>query len=214
MKLYSYWRSTAAYRVRLALELKGIAYEIVPVSLLPGVAEHRRDEYRERNPQMLVSFLENGATGIAQSQAILEYLEETHPEPALLPDTAAERAAVRSFCNAICCDIHPLNNLRVLLYLNEELGVSDDQRNAWYAHWIHEGFRSAELVAAASGGPFVFGEQVTLADVCLVPQMYNAHRFKVPVEDYPQLAAIEKHCNTLPAFGAALPKNQPDASAA
>jgi maleylacetoacetate isomerase len=213
IRLYSYWRSTAAYRVRLALELKSIPYEITPVSLLPGVAEHRQDDYRERNPQMLVPFLEDGPTGIGQSMAILEYLEETYPDRPLLPDTAAARAAVRSFCNSIACDIHPLNNLRVLLYLKQELGVSDGQRDDWYAHWIHEGFRSAELVAAASSGPFVFGEQPTLADTCLVPQMYNAHRFNVPVDDYPHLVAVEKHCNALPAFIAALPENQPDASA-
>lgn len=210
-KLYSYWRSTAAYRVRLALALKGIDHEIVPVSLLPGVSEHRQDDYRERNPQMLVPFLEDGNVAVAQSLAILEYLEEAYPQPPLMPDSAAERATVRSFCNAICCDIHPLNNLRVLQYLKQELGVTDTQRDDWYAHWIHEGFRSAELTAAASGGPFVVGERLTLADLCLVPQMYNAHRFNVPVDDYPHLVAIEKHCNALPAFIAALPANQPDA---
>ena len=213
MKLYSYWRSTAAYRVRVALELKGISYEIIPVSLAPGVAEHRQDDYRERNPQMLVPYLEDGEVGVSQSMAILEYLEETYTDKPLLPESPADCAAVRSFCNSICCDIHPLNNLRVLLYLKQELGVSDEQKNDWYAHWIHEGFRSAELVAAASGGPFVFGEQPTLADACLVPQMYNAHRFNVPVDDYPHLDAIEKHCTKLPAFVAALPENQPDVSA-
>lgn len=211
MKLYSYWRSTAAYRVRIALELKGLPYEVVPVSLLPGVSEHRQEAYRQRNPQMLVPFLEDGDTGIAQSPAILEYLEETQAEPPLLPKAPDQRAAVRSFCSAICCDIHPLNNLRVLQYLGQELGVTDEQRDAWYAHWVHEGFRSAELVAAASDGPFVFGASVSLADACLVPQMYNAHRFRVPVNDYPSLVAVAKHCNALPAFIAALPENQPDA---
>ena len=211
IKLYSYWRSTAAYRVRLALELKSIDYDIVSVSLLPGVSEHRQEAYRERNPQMLVPFLEDGDVGVGQSLAILEYLEETCPEHPLLPETAAQSAAVRSFCNSIACDIHPLNNLRVLLYLKQELGVTDEQRDDWYAHWIHEGFRSAELTASANGGPFVFGETVTLADACLVPQMYNAHRFNVPLDDYPTLAAIEKHCNSLPPFIAALPENQPDA---
>ena len=210
LKLYSYWRSSAAYRVRLALELKSIDYELVPVSLAPGVSEHRQDAYRERNPQMLVPFLEDGDVGIAQSQAILEYLEEKKPECPLLPGLAAERAAVRSFCNAVCCDIHPLNNLRVLHYLQEELGVSAGDKDAWYTHWIHEGFRAAELVAAASGGPFVFGESVTLADVCLVPQMYNARRFHVPLDDFPALVAADAHCSGLPAFVAALPENQPD----
>ena len=149
MRLYSYWRSTAAYRVRLALNLKGIAYETASISLLPGQAEHRQNEYRARNPQMLVPYLEDGEFGVAQSQAILEYLEETSPATPLLPESAKQRAAVRSFCNSICCDIHPLNNLRVLVYLKEELGVSDEQRNRWYANWIHEGFRAAEIVARA-----------------------------------------------------------------
>ena len=212
IRIYSYWRSSAAYRVRLALNLKGLDYETVSVSLVPGEAEHRKDSYRVRNPQMLVPFLEDGDFSSGQSQAILEYLEETYPEPTLLPGPTQERAAVRSFCNSICCDIHPLNNLRVLLYLKGELGVSDEQRDAWYANWIHEGFRAAEIVAAenASAGPFVFGESVTLADTCLVPQIYNARRFNVPLNDYPRLVAIDTHCATLPAFADAIPENQPD----
>jgi maleylacetoacetate isomerase len=213
MKLYSYWRSTAAYRVRLALNVKGIAYETVSVSLLPGQAVHRQDEYRSRNPQMLVPYLEDGDFGVGQSQAILEYLEETSPATPLLPDSAKQRAAVRSFCNSICCDIHPLNNLRVLMYLKEELGVSDEQRNSWYANWIHEGFRAAEITAVehADDGPFVFGETVSLADCCLIPQMYNARRFNVSLDDYPQLIAIDTHCNSLSEFAEAIPEGQPDA---
>lgn len=213
-KLYSYWRSTAAYRVRLALNLKGIAYETVSVSLLPGQAEHRHDDYRSRNPQMLVPFLEEGEFGVGQSQAIFEYLEETSPATPLLPDSARQRAAVRSFCNSICCDIHPLNNLRVLMYLKEELGVSDEQRDTWYANWIHEGFRSAEIAAAeyADNGPFVFGEVISLADCCLIPQIYNARRFKVSLDDYPRLVAIDAHCSDLPEFVAALPEKQADAA--
>jgi len=200
--------------VRLALNLKGLDYETVSVSLVPGEAEHRKDSYRVRNPQMLVPFLEDGDFSSGQSQAILEYLEETYPEPTLLPKQTQERAAVRSFCNSICCDIHPLNNLRVLLYLKGELGVSDEQRDAWYANWIHEGFRAAEIVAAenASAGPFVFGNSVTLADTCLVPQIYNARRFNVPLDDYPRLVAIDTHCATLPAFDNAIPENQLDSS--
>ena len=213
MKLYSYWRSTAAYRVRLALIVKGIAYETVSVSLLPGQAVHRQDEYRSRNPQMLVPYLEDGDFGVGQSQAILEYLEETSPATPLLPDSAKQRAAVRSFCNSICCDIHPLNNLRVLMYLKEELGVSDEQRNSWYANWIHEGFRAAEITAVehADDGPFVFGETVSLADCCLIPQIYNARRFDVSLDDYPQLVAIDAHCNSLSDFAEAIPESQPDA---
>jgi maleylacetoacetate isomerase len=213
MKLYSYWRSTAAYRVRLALNVKGVAYQTVSVSLKPGQADHRQDDYRSRNPQMLVPFLEDGEFGVGQSQAILEYLEETNPATPLLPDSARQRAAVRSFCNSICCDIHPLNNLRVLMYLKEELGVSDEQRDTWYANWIHEGFRAAEISANkhANDGPFVFGDALTLADCCLVPQLYNARRFKVSLDDYPLLVAIDAHCNTLAEFAAAIPERQPDA---
>jgi len=213
MKLYSYWRSTAAYRVRLALNVKGIAYETVSISLLPGQSVHRQDEYRSRNPQMLVPYLEDGEFGVGQSQAILEYLEETSPATPLLPDSAKQRAAVRSFCNSICCDIHPLNNLRVLFYLKEELGVSDEQRNDWYANWIHEGFRAAEITAVehADDGPFIFGETVSLADCCLIPQIYNARRFNVSLDDYPQLVAIDAHCNSLSEFAEAIPESQPDA---
>jgi maleylacetoacetate isomerase/maleylpyruvate isomerase len=209
--LYSYWRSTAAYRVRLALNLKGLEYRVVAVSLLPGVSEHRQDAYRQRNPQMLIPFIEDGDFSSGQSQAILEYLEEAYPEPALLPQSKKERAAIRSFCNSICCDVHPLNNLRVLVYLKETLGVSDEQRDAWYAHWIHEGFRAAEIMAGQHGGPFVFGARITLADVCLVPQIYNARRFKVALDDYPNLVAVDAHCRKLEAFDAAAPDNQPDA---
>jgi maleylacetoacetate isomerase len=214
IRLYSYWRSSAAYRVRLALNLKHLDYEAVPVSLVPGVSEHRQADYRLRNPQMLVPFLEDGAVAVGQSQAILEYLEETYPEPALLPESAGDRAAVRSFCNSICCDIHPLNNLRVLLYLKDVLGVSDAQRDGWYAHWIDEGFRAAEATAAAHAGqgPFVFGASVSLADACLVPQIYNARRFDVPLDAYPRLVAVDSHCARLPEFAAAVPSLQPDAA--
>ncbi len=182
------------------------------MSLVPGEAEHRQEEYRKRNPQMLVPFLEDGDFATGQSQAIVEYLEESYPETPLLPESKKERAAVRSFCNSICCDVHPLNNLRVLLYLKGELGVSDEQRDAWYANWIHEGFRVAEIVAVANAaaGPFVFGESVTLADTCLIPQIYNARRFNVPLDDYPRLVSIDARCATLPAFADAVPENQPD----
>ena len=214
IRLYSYWRSSAAYRVRLALNLKHLDYETIPVSLAPGVAEHRQADYRQRNSQMLVPFLEDGEAGFGQSQAILEYLEESYPEPALLPESPQDRASVRSFCNAICCDIHPLNNLRVLVYLKDRLDVSEAQLAAWYAHWIHEGFRSAESTAAAHAeqGPFVFGRAVTLADACLIPQIYNARRFDVPLEDFPRLIAIDAHCAGLPEFAAAVPALQPDAA--
>ena len=214
MKLYSFWRSSAAYRVRIALNLKGLDHVIVPVSLLPGIAENRQDVYRARNPQMLVPFLEDGNFSTGQSLAILEYLEEMYPEPALLPADAQQRAAVRSFCNSICCDIHPLNNLRVMRYLKGELDVSDEQFNAWYAHWIHEGFKAAEITAAAFAGEgsFVFGDSVSFADTCLIPQTYNARRFKVPLDDFPQLIAITDACNQLDAFMQAAPEQLPDSA--
>ncbi len=207
IRLYSYWRSSAAYRVRIALNLKELDYEIVPVSLAPGVSEHRSDSYRARNPQMLVPFLEDGELGIAQSMTILEYLEETYPDVALLPNSEPERSRVRAFCNGIACDIHPLNNLRVMNYIKSEFGA--DPTADWYRHWIHEGFRAAE--ALASDGPYVFGDAVTLADAFLVPQMYNARRFNVPLDEFPKLVAIVNNANELEAFQDALPENQSDA---
>ena len=207
IKLYSYWRSSAAYRVRIALNLKNIEHEIVSVSLAPGVAEHRGDAYRAKNPQMLVPFLEDGDIGIAQSMAMLEYLEETYPATPLLPSEPEARSRIRAYCQAIACDMHPLMNLRVLQYLKNELGT--DPSEHWYPHWIHEGFRALE--ALSSDGPFVFGDTATLADCLLVPQMYNARRFKVPLEDYPKLVAIVDSCNQLPPFIDALPENQSDA---
>lgn len=205
--LYSYWRSTAAYRVRLALNLKGLEHEIVTVSLAPGVSEHRQEAYRRKNPQMLVPFLEDGDIAIGQSMAILEYLEETYPDVPLLPSENPLRARVRSFCNLIACDMHPIMNLRVLQYIKKEFERDPTER--WYPHWIHEGFKALEQLVG--DGPFVFGDQLTLADCLLVAQMYNAHRFEVPVDEYPKLVAVVNHCNELEAFKKALPENQSDA---
>ncbi len=207
IRLYSYWRSSAAYRVRIALNLKGLDHEIIPVSLAPGVSEHRSEQYRAKNPQMLVPFLEDGELGIAQSMAILEYLEETYSDVTLLPTAEPERSRVRAFCNGIACDIHPLNNLRVMNFIKKEYGA--DPTSAWYRHWIHEGFRAAE--ALASAGPTVFGDAVTLADAFLVPQVYNARRFQVPLDDFPRLVTLADNANTLAAFRDALPENQSDA---
>jgi len=209
IRLYSYWRSSAAYRVRIALNLKGLDYKIVPVSLAPGVAEHRGEAYRAKNPQMLVPYLEDGELGIAQSMAILEYLEEAYPGMHLLPQTEPARSQVRAFCSMIACDIHPLNNLRVMNYIKKEFDA--DPAGDWYTHWIHEGFRAAE--ALASDGPYVFGVNTTLADAFLVPQVYNARRFKVPLDDFPKLIAATNACNELTAFQDAAPEAQSDASA-
>jgi len=209
IRLYSYWRSSAAYRVRIALNYKGLDHEIIPVSLAPGVSEHRGDAYREKNPQMLVPYLEDGELGISQSMAILEYLEEAYPGVSLLPTSDPLRSSVRAFCNLIACDIHPLNNLRVMNYIKTEFGA--DPTGDWYTHWIHEGFRAAE--ALASNGPYTFGNEVTLADTFLVPQMYNARRFSVSLDEFPKLVAIVDSCNELAAFQDAAPEAQSDASA-
>lgn len=208
IRLYSYWRSSAAYRVRIALNYKGLAHEIVPVSLAPGVAEHRGDAYRAKNPQMLVPYLEDGDLGIAQSMAILEYLEEAYPDVVMLPRSEPDRSRVRAFCHLIACDIHPLNNLRVMNYIKAEFGA--DPTGGWYTHWIHEGFRAAEQLA--SGGPYVFGDRVTLADAFLVPQMYNARRFKVALDDFPKLVRSVDRCNEIAAFIDAAPEQQADAN--
>ena len=212
-RLYDYWRSSAAYRVRLALRLKRIDYDHVSVSLAPGKAEHRQDAYRTLNPQMLVPYFDDGDVATGQSLAILEYLEEAYPDVALLPADALSRAQVRSFCYSICCDIHPLNNLRVLQYLKGRLAIDEEQFNSWYAHWIHEGYRAAEIFAKlhSANGRFVFGDSPTFADVCLIPQTYNARRFDVDLDDFPTLVGIVDACNAMPAFQAAAPEAQPDA---
>lgn len=208
IKLYSYWRSSAAYRVRIALNLKGLDHEIVPVSLAPGVSEHRQEAYRAINPQMLVPFLEDGELAIGQSMAILEYLEEAYPDVKLLPNAHPLRSHVRAFCNMIACDIHPILNLRIMNYIKSEFDA--DPAAHWYAHWIHEGFHALEEIAG--DGPYVFGNQVTLADALLVPQMYNARRFEVPLDNYPRLVAAANNCGELTAFAAAAPESQSDAS--
>ena len=211
MKLYTYFRSSAAYRTRIALNLKGAAYESVPVDLRP--AAHRQPDYLARNPQGLIPALEDGTTVISQSLAIIEYLEETHPQPPLLPRSPLDRARVRSLALAIACDIHPLNNLRVLNYLRSPLGHDETAVDAWYRHWIAEGFRALEEEAkrASGDGQHMFGSGVTLADVCLVPQMFNARRFKCNVDPFPTLVAICAYLETVPAFARAAPAAQPDA---
>ena len=214
MKLYGYFRSSAAYRVRIALNLKGIAWEPALVDLrAPASAQHTA-QFRALNPQGLVPVLIDGERTLTQSLAIIEYLEETHPEPALLPRREAERAQVRALALAIACDIHPLNNLRVLNYLRSPLGHDDGAVNAWYAHWIGLGFDALELEAKrlSGDGRHLFGSSVTLADVCLVPQMANARRYRCDTTPYPTLRGICAHLETLPAFAAAAPDVQPDAA--
>ncbi len=211
MQLFTFFRSSAAYRVRIALNFKGIAYESVPVDLRPG--EHRRPEYLARNPQGLVPALADGGAVIGQSLAILEYLEETHPEPPLLPREPLARAQVRAMALAIACDLHPLNNLRVLNYLRGPLGQDEQSVNAWYRHWIGVVFAGLEVQArASSDARTLFAGHVSLADVCLVPQLFNARRFHCDLAPYPTLTAVGAHLESLPAFAQAAPAAQPDAS--
>src|SRR5262245_55269780 len=205
MKLYTYFRSSAAFRVRIALNLKGLEYQAISTDLRAQAGEHRRPDYLALNPQGLVPALEDEGRVLGQSIAIIEYLEEKFPAPPLLPKAPLDRATVRAMALGIACDMHPLNNLRVLNYLRDELKHSEDEVNRWYAHWIAAGFRGLEELARRStvDGRHCFGSAVTLADVCLVPQMYNARRFKCEVTPYPTLVSICSHLEQLPAFSAA-----------
>lgn len=215
MKLYTYFRSSASYRARIALNLKGLAYEAIPVDLRPAASVQRQPDFLAVNPHGLVPVLEDGGITISQSLALIEYLEDTHPEPPLLPRAPVDRARVRAMALAVACDIHPLNNLRVLNYLRSPLGADEDAVNTWYRHWVAEGLRGLEANAKelTGDGRHMFGTSVTLADVCLVPQMYNARRFHCDLGPYPTLRAICAHLETLSPFTAAAPETQPDAPA-
>ena len=213
MKLHSFFRSSAAYRVRIALSLKGLAYDYLPVHLSRGGGEQRRPEFLKVNPQALVPVLEDGEHLLTQSLAIIEYLDETRPVPPLLPKTPPERARVRALAQAIACEIHPLNNLRVLNYLTGTAQLGEDAKNAWYHHWIAEGFQALEarLAGDRATGRFCHGDAPGLADCCLVPQVANARRFKCDLSPYPTIVAIDANCRALEAFQRALPERQPDA---
>jgi maleylacetoacetate isomerase/maleylpyruvate isomerase len=209
--LYTYWRSSTAYRARIALNLKRIPYKAEYVSLPKG--DHHAAAYLAVNPQGLVPTLMDGSRIIVQSLAIMEYLEEVHPLPSLLPEDSPGRAYVRALAQIVGCEMHPLNNVRVLRYLEARLQVDESGRNAWYAHWIAEGFRAFEAMLRTSGrsGAFCLGDGPTLADVCLVPQVYNARRFNCPLDAYPLLLRIAGHCEASPEFRAARPEVQEDA---
>ncbi|MEI7805807.1 MAG: maleylacetoacetate isomerase [Hyphomicrobiales bacterium] len=210
MKLYGYFRSSAAYRVRIALNLKGIAYDTAPIHLVKDGGHNRKPEFRAVNPQMRVPALAlSGGDVLIQSLAIIEYLDEVYPEPPLLPADAIERAKVRARAQIIACDIHPLDNVAPLRYLKNTLKHDQTEIDAWYHHWVIEGFDALE--AMIEPAPYLCGAKVTLADLCLVPQVFNARRLKVPLERYPKIVAADAACLKLPAFDKARPENQPDA---
>jgi maleylpyruvate isomerase len=213
MHLYTYFRSSAAYRVRIALNLKALPYEAIPLHLLKNGGEQLQPAYRAINPSGLVPALDHGGAIITQSLAMLEYLEEVYPQPALLPTDPAGRARVRVLAQTVACDIHPIGNLRVLKYLTGTLGVSDEAKLEWSRHWIREGFAALETMLATSKdtGSFCHGDRPTIADCCLVPQVSNAVRFGVDLTPYPTIVAIDAACAELPAFIAAHPSRQPDA---
>ncbi|WP_185826940.1 maleylacetoacetate isomerase [Shewanella canadensis] len=219
MKLYGYWRSSAAYRVRVALNHKGLDAELVSVHLVKDGGEQHQAEYAKLNPQELVPALidiDNKEEGeeafvLSQSLAIIEYLDEKFPENALLPQDLHEKAIVRSMAMSIACEVHPLNNLKVLQYLSKELALDDEAKSAWYHHWIDEGFSAFEKQLVKYSGRYCFGDSITLADLCLIPQVYNANRFNVDLSPYPNIVRIVDNCNRLDAFIDAAPENQADA---
>jgi maleylacetoacetate isomerase len=209
VKLYSYYRSSAAYRVRIALNIKGLAYETVSVHLTQDGGHNRRPEYQAVNPQMRVpSFVTDAGDVLIQSLAIIEYLDETHPEPPLLPKEPLARAHARALAQIVACDIHPLNNVGPLRYLKRELHQEQSVIDAWYHHWVIDGFTALE--ALVRPGPYACGIAVTVADICLVPQIYNARRLNVPLDKFPKIVGIDAACMKLAAFDRARPENQPD----
>ncbi|MFO1036365.1 MAG: maleylacetoacetate isomerase [Geminicoccaceae bacterium] len=209
MRLYSYWRSSASYRVRIALNLKGIPFETVATNLRNG--SNRTLDFLGKNPQGLVPVLEEGDIRLTQSLAIIECLEDLKPEPALLPANPIERARVRALAQLIACEIHPLNNVRVLNHLRARMGLNDGDVNSWYRHWIAEGLTALETQLKDYAGRYAFGDRVTLADVCLVPQLYNARRYNCDLKPYPTTLRVEEACLALAAFDDAQPERQPDA---
>jgi maleylacetoacetate isomerase len=212
MKLYGYWRSSAAYRVRIALNLKNIDCELESVHLVKNGGEQHSDTYQALNPNRLVPTLVDGELSLNQSMAILEYLERQYPEVPLLPASLQDEMHCRALALDVAIEIHPLNNLRVLQYLSNDLGVEDDAKTAWYHHWLTQGFDAFETRIKDTCGLYSMGDKVTWADICLVPQVYNAKRFNFDLSPYPLIQKIVDNLNKLPAFIDALPENQPDAA--
>ncbi|MEM7005022.1 MAG: maleylacetoacetate isomerase [Pseudomonadota bacterium] len=213
MKLYSYWRSSAAYRLRIAMALKGLEFETLAINIAPAASEQTGETFKATNTQMRVPVLDAGNGPMIQSMAILEWLEETYPAPSLLPGNASLRQKIRAFANVIACDIHPLNNLSVLGALRADFAADDAAISNWYADWIHRGFSALEHMAPSNTShPFLFGDTPTLAEICLIPQVYNARRFNVDLTAFPRLVEVDANCLDLKAFQAALPENQPDAA--
>jgi len=209
VNLYTYFRSSAAYRVRIALNLKGLQYDMVPIHLTKDGGQQRKPEFQKVNPQMRVPALElSSGSVLTQSLAIIEYLDDIEPEPPFLPADALERANVRALAQVVACDIHPLNNLITLQYLKRGLKQEQTEIDVWYHHWVTEGFKALEQMLKP--GPFAYGAHVTLADICLVPQVFNARRLKVPLDAFPKIVAVEQACLKQPAFDKARPENQPD----
>jgi maleylacetoacetate isomerase len=213
MKLYTFFRSSASYRVRIALNLKDLSYEQAPIHLRRGGGEQLSAAYKAINPQALIPAFEDNGRILTQSLAIIEYLEEKHPKPPLLPADAADKALVRSMAMVIACEVHPIQNLRVLNYVKKEYAQTDEQVNRWAQHWIDLGLAALEQMIAAAGkrGKFCFGDTPTLADICLVPQLGNARRYGCDLSKYPAILDVEKNCMAVAAFANAAPEKQPDA---
>jgi len=210
LKLYSYYRSSASFRVRIVLNLKQLPYETIPVHLVKNGGEQHAPGYLTLNPSGAVPSMEHDGKMLTQSSAICEYLNELHPEPALLPVDIVERAWVRSICNLVACDIHPVNNLRVLKYITKTLVVSEIQKTDWYRHWITQGFNALEKLLSQRAGNYCWGDTVSMADAFVIPQIWNAHRFDCPMDDYPILQRVYKNAMQLSAFQQAAPAAQPD----